>query len=120
MAKKTQPVEEPTPPVKKRSKLEYYIKSYWRPMMAWQYLLVCLFDFLIAPIIYAKFNFLHPTTVYTWHPLTVENGSFYHVAMGAIIGVAAWSRGQEKIESMKNGFYGVPPSDPPVDPPPGT
>lgn len=38
-----------------------------------------------------------------WDPITLKEGGFYHLAMAAIIGVAAWTRGQEKITRIMNG-----------------
>jgi hypothetical protein len=32
-----------------------------------------------------------------WLPITLGGGGLFHVAMGAVLGVTAWSRGQEKI-----------------------
>ena len=34
-----------------------------------------------------------------WQPYTLNNGGMFHIAMGAILGAAAWKRGEEK----KNG-----------------
>ena len=31
-----------------------------------------------------------------WQSLTLSNGGLIHIAFGAILGVAAWSRGAEK------------------------
>jgi hypothetical protein len=80
-------------------KEEPWLKQYWRPLMAYQYLLVCLFDFVLAPIltmILSKYlGGYHP-----WEPLTLKESGYYHMAMGAILGVAAWTRGQEKIKRL--------------------
>ena len=38
-----------------------------------------------------------------WEPITLKEGGFYHLAMAAIIGVAAWTRGQEKIQKIVAG-----------------
>lgn len=71
----------------------WYTK-YWRPAMAWQYLVICLFDLMIMPIIFLAVK------GGIWEPMTLKGGGLYHVAMGAIVGVTAWTRGQEKISSM--------------------
>lgn len=76
---------------------ESWIKKYWRPAMAWQYLAVCLFDFIIGPIMTMGLYKLLGGTYVPWLPLTLQEGGFYHLSMAAIIGVAAWTRGQEKI-----------------------
>jgi hypothetical protein len=76
---------------------ESWIKQYWRPAIAWQYLAVCIFDFIIFPAAYMYFS------QQQWDPITLKEGGFYHLAMAAIIGVAAWTRGQEKITKIING-----------------
>lgn len=68
-----------------------WIKQYWRPAIAWQYFAVCVFDFIIFPAAYMHF------ASQPWDPITLKEGGFYHLAMAAIIGVAAWTRGKEKI-----------------------
>lgn len=70
-----------------------WIKNYWRPAIAWQYFLVCLCDFVVFPA--ASLYLRTP-----WEPLTLKESGFYHLAMAAIIGVAAWTRGQEKIKRL--------------------
>lgn len=79
---------------------ESWIQYYWRPAMAWQYFIVCLFDFFFAPILTALFYKWYEGTYQPWEPLTLTNGGLYHLAMGAIVGVAAWSRSKEKIQKM--------------------
>lgn len=79
---------------------EGWIRSAWRPAMAWQYFVVCLFDFLFAPILSAFYAGYTGTELITWEPLTLSNGGLYHLAMGAIVGVTSWSRGREKIQRM--------------------
>jgi hypothetical protein len=37
-----------------------------------------------------------------WQPLTLQGGGLIHISFGAILGVAAWTRGQEKVEAIKN------------------
>jgi len=77
-----------------------WIKHYWRPAIAWQYLIVCLFDFIIAPTLTGVLSYYTKTPYMPWEPLTLKESGFYHMAMGAIIGVSAWTRGQEKIRNI--------------------
>lgn len=35
-----------------------------------------------------------------WMPLTLQGAGLFHAAMGAILGIAAWTRGREKIARM--------------------
>ena len=85
------------------NKEDSWIKNYWRPAIAWQYFAVCLFDFIIAPIMLTVFAYLTKTNLIIWTPLTLTQGGFYHLSMGAIVGVTSWSRGQEKMQKILNG-----------------
>lgn len=83
-------------------KTERWLQKYWRPMMAMTYMAIIIFDFIIFPIAWSL------TQVYglgevelQWAPLTLLSGGIFHAAMGAVLGVAAWTRGQEKIERLK-------------------
>ena len=81
---------------------EHWVKSYWRPAMGWLYMLICLVDFVVfpammmfLPVILKGFGVQVPYTA--WQSLTLSNGGMIHLAFGAILGVSAWSRGQEKL-----------------------
>jgi hypothetical protein len=82
---------------------ESWVTSRWRPMMAWAYLVIILFDFLIGPIFYAWFAWYtdNLTNYGEWKPLTIQGGGVFHIAMGAILGIAAYSRGREKLTAME-------------------
>ena len=73
--------------------------------MAWQYLVVCFFDFMVGPMYWAWIT--HGAS--QWDPVTLRGGGMYHVAMGAVVGIYTWTRSQEKrlaeFEGM-NGFDG--------------
>ena len=79
---------------------EAWLKTYWRPAMAWQYMVVCLFDFVLAPIMMAWLAYITGTAIVPWASLTLQGSGLYHLAMGAVIGVTAWSRGKEKMKKM--------------------
>jgi hypothetical protein len=83
---------------------EDWMTKKWRPMMAITYMMICLFDFIFGPIFY---NLLQYWTlnqsVGMWQPLTLQGGGFIHISFGAILGISAWTRGQEKVEAIKAG-----------------
>jgi hypothetical protein len=81
----------------------HWLKHYWRPLMAFQYLTVCIFDFVIFPLLTMFFSYLTGNIYEQWDPITLAESGFYHLSMGAIIGVAAWTRGQEKIRNLFTG-----------------
>lgn len=108
---------------KEVKKPDDFITAKWRPMMGWQYMAVCIFDFILAPILWAVVQFWETEAVNDafrqWRPLTLEGAGLYHMAMGAVLGITAWSRGQEKMagatgQSMMPGSPGVPVSSPPA------
>jgi hypothetical protein len=85
-----------------RSSDENWIKSHWRPMMAWQYFVICMFDFLVAPIFFAWFSWFTKTNMTQWQPLTLQGGGLYHLAMGAIIGISSYAKTQERVAYSNN------------------
>jgi len=83
---------------------EHWMKSYWRPAMGWLYMVICAFDFVIFPLITIILPILEhiigggiDLPYNAWQSLTLSNGGLIHMAFGAILGVAAFTRGQEKI-----------------------
>ena len=75
----------------------------WRPAMGWLYLAVCAFDFVIFPVLWnlAQATYLKTVVFTQWNPLTLQGAGFFHIAMGAVLGISAYGRTQEKIEDKK-------------------
>ena len=80
---------------------EHWMKSFWRPAMGWLYMLICFMDFCVfpmlsmfLPIIEKGFGLQMGYTA--WQSLTLSNGGLIHLAFGAILGVSAYGRTQEK------------------------
>ena len=77
---------------------EHWMKAMWRPAMGWLYMAMCACDFIIFPVIAMFLPQIVPGLTYIpWKSITLDNGGLIHMAFGAILGVAAWTRGQEKI-----------------------
>jgi hypothetical protein len=38
-----------------------------------------------------------------WQPLTLQGAGLFHMAMGAVLGLSAWGRTQEKLGGANNG-----------------
>jgi Na+/H+-dicarboxylate symporter len=83
-----------------------FIQKYWRPMMAVVYMVIILFDFIVFPIFWSLIQVYGSTGVVSlqWSPMTLLSGGVFHAAMGAVLGVAAWTRGKEKIERVRNNY----------------
>jgi len=89
---------------KEKIEKEDWINKKWRPMMAVMYMIVCIFDFIIFPIMFTVVRFWETQAANDafrqWHPLTLIGAGLFHMAMGAVLGITAWSRGQEKIAGV--------------------
>ena len=107
---------------------EPWYKKGWRPALAWGYVAICIFDFIIAPAIMMAFfgqaqatftmpagltaaeyielvKAVPPPTYHAWVPLTLQAGGFFHITMGAILGIGSFTRGVEKQKRVENGVH---------------
>ena len=82
-------------------KKEDWMNTKWRPAMGWMYMAVCVADFIIFPVLWAVIQFWETSAANDafrqWQPLTLQGAGLFHMAMGAVLGLAAWGRTQEKI-----------------------
>ena len=102
--------KEKQPPVSESDKEnEHWMNSKWRPAMGWMYMVVCGFDFVIAPILWSLLQSYSQGSVQTqWQPLTLQGAGLFHIAMGAVLGIAAYGRTQEKLGGANNGGIALP------------
>lgn len=76
-----------------------WINKKWRPAMGWLYMATCTFDFVIFPILWSLLQAMSKGQVTSqWQPLTLQGAGLYHIAMGAVLGIAAYGRTKEKLE----------------------
>lgn len=68
--------------------------------MGWSYMAICLFDFMMAPIFFAVFAAVTKTPPVVWKSLTLAEGGLFHLAMGAVLGISAFGRSQEKTAKI--------------------
>ena len=82
-------------------KQEDWMQKKWRPAMGWMYMVVCVFDFVLFPILWAIVQFWETSPAddafRQWNPLTLQGAGLFHMAMGAVLGIAAFGRSQEKM-----------------------
>ena len=75
-----------------------WINKKWRPVMGWVYMLTCTMDFVVFPILWSMLQALSNGQVTSqWQPLTLQGAGLYHIAMGAVLGIAAYGRTKEKV-----------------------
>jgi hypothetical protein len=90
-------------------KNEDWMNSKWRPAMGWMYMLVCTMDFVVFPILWSLVQTLGDGKVESqWMPITLQGAGLFHMAMGAILGIAAYGRTQEKMAGANNGGISTP------------
>lgn len=92
-------------------KKEDWMNSKWRPMMGWSYMLTCIADFVIFPVLWSILQSVSKGQVNVqWQPITLQGAGLYHIAMGAVLGIAAYGRTQEKLGGANNGGINLPSS----------
>jgi hypothetical protein len=77
----------------------------WRTSMGYLYMAVCAFDFICFPILYSIFQYFSGVTQpEQWYPITLHGAGLYHVAMGAILGISAFTKSKEVIHRRNLGI----------------
>lgn len=97
-----------------KQKEENWVATRWRPACAWTYLVICIFDFIIFPVLWSLLQaFKSGQITAPWQPLTLQGAGLMHMSFGAIVGVTAWSRGNEKqtfLAAQVSSSNSVPPA----------
>ena len=95
-------------------KKEDWMNSKWRPAMGWMYMLTCITDFVLFPVLWSLAQTLLKQPITQWQPLTLQGAGLFHIAMGAVLGIAAYGRTQEKLGGANNGGIQPPSTTPAV------
>ncbi len=96
---------------------EDWMQKKWRPAMGWTYMIICLLDMAIFPVLWSLAQVLTKQPLSQWMPLTLQGAGLFHIAMGAVLGIAAFGRTQEKVAGAANNT--PTPTTPPVIKRPG-
>ena len=95
---------------------ENWMNKKWRPLMGYMYMAVCIFDFIIFPILWAVVQFWESSAANDafrqWNPLTLQGAGLFHMAMGAVLGITAFGRTKEKIEGVSSASTAAPAPQP--------
>ena len=81
---------------------EDWMQKKWRPAMGWMYMVVCMMDMVVFPVAWSLLQTVTSTPITQWNPLTLQGAGLFHLAMGAVLGIAAFGRTQEKISGSAN------------------
>ena len=81
--------------------------------MGWLYMATCAFDFIVFPVAWSILQAITKAPLTQWMPLTLQGAGLFHLAMGAVLGIAAYGRTQEKLggaagNGIGGGFPGAP------------
>jgi hypothetical protein len=74
-----------------------WMQTLWRPAMGWLYMLVCFCDMIVFPVLWALWQGVNHVAITQWNPLSLQGAGLFHIAMGAVLGIAAFGRTQEKL-----------------------
>ena len=74
-----------------------WMQNLWRPAMGWMYMLICLLDMAVFPVLWSLLQAMMHQPISQWNPLTLQGAGLFHIAMGAVLGIAAFGRTQEKL-----------------------
>lgn len=109
-------------------KISNWFRENWRSLAFLTYCTICVFDFIVMPVVYQIFNnavdpaallamvqqlkdpnvqleFLRLYGTKTaWVPITMGAGGTFHLAFGGILTAAGWTRGNEKIAMINQGI----------------
>jgi len=80
---------------------EHWMKTYWRPGMAWLYMIICFVDFVVFPVVAMFLPIMTKLPYVPWQSLSLSNGGLIHMAFGAILGISAYGRTQEKVATRQ-------------------
>jgi hypothetical protein len=93
--------------VEEKKSSEDWMTRRWRPMMAIMYMICCIMDFAVFPIMFTVVQFwetaIQNDAFRQWAPITLQGGGLFHVALGAVLGVSAFGRTQEKVAGVSGG-----------------
>jgi hypothetical protein len=74
-----------------------WMQKLWRPAMGWMYMLICMCDMIVFPVLWALWQGINHVPITQWNPLTLQGAGLFHIAMGAVLGISAFGRTQEKL-----------------------
>jgi hypothetical protein len=62
----------------------------------------------VFPILWSLLQTMTHSPITQWNPLTLQGAGLFHIAMGAVLGIAAFGRTQEKLNGANNGGIQTP------------
>jgi hypothetical protein len=97
---------------------EHWMTKLWRPAMGWLYMFICLCDMIVFPVLWSLWQAFNKQPITQWNPLTLQGAGLFHIAMGAVLGISAFGRTQEKLGNATTVTTNVAPTPVPPAPTP--
>jgi hypothetical protein len=85
-----------------------WMQKLWRPAMGWMYMIICLADMIVFPVLWSLLQAVTHTAITQWNPLTLQGAGLFHIAMGAVLGISAFGRTQEKLAGTASNTTSTP------------
>lgn len=77
---------------------ESWNQKHWRSCFAWVYMIICLYDFVLGPILFQVLEFYNPgQDITAYQAVTLQGGGVAHIALGSICGISSFGRTKEKL-----------------------
>jgi uncharacterized membrane protein len=95
-----QPQQFETTPISQSWQKQPWFAKYWRPAAAIIYLVICLADFIVFPVLWSLVQHKDGIPLTQWYPMTLQGGGLIHIAFGAILGISAYGRTKEKLSGI--------------------
>jgi hypothetical protein len=100
-----------------KREIENVFQKHWRAAIGWAFVVIILFDFVVAPSIVLTM-IKAGIAIAPWTPLTMDGAGTFYLAIGAILGATTWQKGREEIERAKRSYDFGKDSGPTEDPGP--
>ena len=85
---------------KKTTNRDWYHTG-WRSALGWSYVIICLFDFTIMPVLFNILEYWNPgQQISAYQAITLQGSGLFHISMGAIVGLNSHGRTKEKIAEI--------------------
>ena len=74
----------------------------WREIVAFAFVIITIYDFVLAPISVQIFDALFKANIPVWVPNTLQSGGMFYVAFATILGISSYGKFSEAKELIRN------------------
>lgn len=74
----------------------------WREIVAFAFVIITIYDFVLAPIITQVLVAVFKANLTAWTPNTLQSGGMFYVAFATILGISSYGKFTEARELIRN------------------